>query len=112
VIQNTGLLEAGDALRGTAVRMGAPIPMVVTGRGYAKTAAAGVALDSPLTREVLIRPDVDSVALLTEPTLAAWGIPHTVCRSASSAAAAIRRTVRSAVEHDRPVALLVTGEMC
>src|SRR5512134_4019392 len=42
LIQNTGLLESGDALRGTALRMGAPIPIVVTGRGYTKMRAAGV----------------------------------------------------------------------
>jgi len=112
VIQNTGLLEAGDALRGTAVRMAAPIPMVVTGRGYAKTAAAGVSLDDPLTREVLIRPDVDSVALLTQPTLEAWGIPHAVCRSRAEAAEAIQGTVRAAEEQERPVALLLIGGMC
>jgi sulfopyruvate decarboxylase TPP-binding subunit len=112
VIQNTGLLEAGDALRGTAVRMGAPIPMVITGRGFAKTAAAGVGLDDPLTREVLIRPDVDSVALLTKPTLEAWGIPYSVSRSEADTAEAMRRTVRSAGEQERPVALLIIGGMC
>ena len=48
VIQNTGLLESGDALRGTAVRMGAPIPFVVTGRGYAKMEAAGLVPGGPL----------------------------------------------------------------
>ena len=41
VVQNTGLLESGDAIRGTAMRMGAGIPIVVTGRGYAKMRAAG-----------------------------------------------------------------------
>jgi sulfopyruvate decarboxylase TPP-binding subunit len=112
VIQNTGLLEAGDALRGTAVRMGAPIPVIVTGRGYAKTAAAGVGLDHPLTRDVLIRPDVDSVALLTQPTLEAWGIPHRVCHSRAEASESIRNTVRAAQDQERPVALLLIGEMC
>ncbi len=36
LIQNTGLLEAGDGLRGTASRMGAPILLLITCRGYAK----------------------------------------------------------------------------
>ena len=76
VIQHTGLLEAGDGIRGTAQRMGAPIPFVVTGRGYAKMERAGVRRDDPRTRELLTRADVDSTALLTEPTLDAWGIPY------------------------------------
>ncbi len=38
VVQNTGLMESGDALRGTAVRMGAPLAFVVTARGYARAA--------------------------------------------------------------------------
>ena len=41
VIQNTGLLESGDSLRGTATRMGAPIPILITGRGYSKMKEAG-----------------------------------------------------------------------
>ena len=39
VIQNTGLLESGDAIRGVAVRMGVPLVCVVTYRGMAKMAA-------------------------------------------------------------------------
>jgi len=69
VIQNTGLLEAGDGLRGTAVRMAAPIPLLVTGRGYGKMERAGFAPSDERTIESLTRPDVDSTALLTEPTL-------------------------------------------
>ena len=42
VIQNTGFLESGDSLRGTAQRMAAPIPVLITGRGYGKMRAAGV----------------------------------------------------------------------
>ncbi len=41
LIQNTGLLEAGDGLRGTASRMGAPILLLITCRGYAKARGAG-----------------------------------------------------------------------
>jgi sulfopyruvate decarboxylase TPP-binding subunit len=41
VIQNTGLLEAGDALRGTASRMGVPLVMLIGYRGFAKMSVAG-----------------------------------------------------------------------
>lgn len=79
VVQNTGFIESGDALRGTAVRMGVPLPFVVTGRGYAKMEAAGLGPDTPRTPELLTRANVDSVALVTEPTLHAWGIPYVRC---------------------------------
>lgn len=79
LIQNTGLLESGDALRGTAMRMRIPLVCLVTYRGYAGLAAlsteertlATTAIDG----RVLGRPDLDSTAVLTEPTLAAWGVP-------------------------------------
>lgn len=106
-IQNTGLLEAGDALRGTAVRMGAPLPMVVTGRGYAKMAAAGLGPNAPRTRALLVRPDVDSVALFTEPTLDAWGIPFDTCGDTDDPAAGVRRLVDRARSEERPTALLL-----
>jgi len=75
LVQNTGLLESGDSVRGTVVRMRIPIVSVVTYRGYAKMmktlGAAPATVDVPL----LSRTDLDSVALMTEPTLAAWGLP-------------------------------------
>lgn len=41
VIQNTGLLESGDALRGTAVRMGVPLLCLIGYRGRASMDRAG-----------------------------------------------------------------------
>ncbi len=111
LIQNTGLLESGDALRGTATRMGVPLPIVVTARGWAKMTAAGVGPEAPRSRELLVRPDVDSVALLTPATLAAWGVPFQVNESASDLAEAVTATVVRARTEERPVALLVTGSM-
>lgn len=111
LIQNTGLLESGDALRGTATRMGAPLPVLVTARGWWKMVAAGLGPDTPLTRDLLVRPDVDSVALLTLPTLAAWGVPCGVCNRARDLPEAVTATVRRARSEERPVALLVTGTM-
>lgn len=74
LIQNTGLLESGDALRGTAMRMRVPLVCIITYRGHA---TLGERPDPPsIDGEVLSRPQVDSVAVLTEPTLRAWGVPY------------------------------------
>lgn len=111
VIQNTGLLESGDSLRGTAQRMAAPIPILVTGRGYAKMRAAGVTPQDPRTVELLSRPDVDSTALLTEPTLEAWGVPFTRCEGEADPAMELRRTIEAARDQERPVALVVARKL-
>jgi hypothetical protein len=76
LIQNTGLLESGDSLRGTLVRMRIPVVCLVTYRGYAKLRGwKRHLIPGP---EVLSRPDLDSVAVMTEPTLRLGG-----CRSIS-----------------------------
>lgn len=62
MIQNTGLLEAGDAFRGTSWRMQIPQVILLSYRGYAT-------LSSESGRK-------DSVAEFTEPTLNAWNIPY------------------------------------
>lgn len=61
VIQNTGLMEAGDALRGCGLGPRVPLRLVVGWRGYAGATAGRVPIDSAYT--------------YTEPLLAAWGIP-------------------------------------
>lgn len=109
VIQSTGLLESGDALRGTAVRMGAPLPLLVTGRGYRTLAGSGHAPGDPLTPDLLRRPEVDSAALLAEPTLAAWGVPCRVCTEPAEVAAALAAALAEARAAEHPHALLVTG---
>jgi len=111
VVQNTGFLESGDALRGTAVRMGAPVPFVVTGRGYAKMEAAGLGPETPRTPALLTRADLDSVAFMTEPTLHAWGIPYESCRPGGDPGAAMARLVVEARSGDHPRALLLTAEL-
>lgn len=107
VVQNTGLLESGDALRGTATRMGAPIPILVTGRGYATLEQAGLPVAMKLQPEILMRPDIDSAALFTEPTLAAWGVPVSTAGSEADAEL-VRSTIARAREEQRPVALVLT----
>jgi sulfopyruvate decarboxylase TPP-binding subunit len=61
VIQNTGLMEAGDALRGCGLGCEIPLRLMVGWRGYAGALAG--------------RPPIDSAYTYTEPLLAAWGIP-------------------------------------
>jgi len=111
VIQNTGFLESGDSLRGTAQRMAAPIPVLITGRGYGKMAAAGLTPDDEKTPELLTRADVDTTALFTEPTLAAWGIPFARCAGEDDPAEALLETIEEAREQDRPVALVVARKL-
>ena len=108
LIQNTGLLESGDSLRGTLVRMRIPVVCLVTYRGYAKLALLGAPPDpSP---EVLSRPDLDSVAVMTEPTLRAWGLPFDVLHTDEDTAK-ISTAFAEAQKLSAPVAVLVTQDM-
>lgn len=107
VVQNTGLLESGDALRGTALRMAAPIPIVVTGRGWEKMTRAGIGRSDDRTPALLTRPEVDSVALLTAPTLEAWGVPYELCTEDEDVVEAIEALVEQARETEQPTALVV-----
>ena len=66
-----------------------------------------MAPDSARTPELLTRPDVDSTALLTEPTLDAWGIPWSRCEGDADPADAIRRTIEAARANAWPTALIL-----
>ena len=107
IIQNTGLLESGDGLRGTASRMGVPLLMLVTCRGYAGARALGrEPSEIEVTRETLVGPDLDSVAPMTEPTLRAWGVP--ILRlSDSEDLSPLREGWARAHAEERPVAVLL-----
>ncbi len=107
VIQNTGLLESGDSLRGTAVRMGVPLLCLITYRGYGKMTAAGLGPRSDaLERSALVRPDVDSTALLTEPTLRTWEVPTAFVDSREDLPTVIKMWERARLD-SRPVAVLL-----
>jgi len=110
VIQNTGLLEAGDGLRGTAVRMGVPLVCVIGYRGYPRMTRTVDGPQPPFDAPTLQRADLDSVALLTEPTLRAWGIPYRVCAPDQIADKLVPAWERAHHEN-RPVALLLTGSL-
>ena len=106
-IQNTGLLESGDALRGTSVRMGIPLLCLIGYRGYASMKHHGIdPFKRPDSADTLRRPDVDSTALLTEPTLEAWGIPYAVLEPGQEREIVVAAWNR-AIDEDRPVALLL-----
>lgn len=109
-VQNTGLLESGDSLRGTAYRMGVPLLILVGIRGYAKMTshyrdieAARAAGRAPQTMK---RADIDSVALTTEPTLEAWAVPYTTYRSEADGEDVARLWTR-AQDAGHPVAVLL-----
>lgn len=62
IIQNTGFLESGDAIRGTVINMKIPVLVFIGYRGYHNRDQNGNW--------------VDSVATFTEPTLNAWNLPY------------------------------------
>ena len=105
LIQNTGLLESGDALRGTAMRMRVPLVCLVTFRGYASLPPAG---GGAIGGELLSRPEVDSVAVLTLPTLQAWGVPLDFVHEDGDAAK-LGAAFAQAALLEQPVAVLIPG---
>jgi sulfopyruvate decarboxylase subunit alpha len=110
LIQNTGLLEAGDALRGTAMRMRVPLVCLVTVRGHARLAARGLPpLAESVDAELLSQPDLDSVAVLTEPTLRAWGLPWEVLATDEDVPR-LATAFRRGQEGEQPVAVLITSD--
>lgn len=62
ILQNTGLMEAGDALRGCGIGPRIPLFLLVGWRGYPGAMEGRLPMDSAYP--------------YTEPILDAWGIPH------------------------------------
>lgn len=113
LIQNTGLMEAGDGLRGTVARMGLPVVLLVTCRGYPKARKAGMdprdsshSFATGIDRDVLVRSDLDSVAHMTEGTLQAWGIPFSYLDDPGDLGP-LSASFSRAQKEGRPVALLL-----
>lgn len=62
ILQNTGMMEAGDSIRGCGLGPKIPLRMLVGWRGYPGAMAGRLPIDSAFT--------------YTEPILRAWGIPY------------------------------------
>lgn len=105
-IQNCGLLESGDSLRGTAMRMRVPLVCFISYRGFEKMIAHEIEPTFDWHPDFLTRAEIDSAALLLEPTLRAWGVPF--YRYGSDAdAALVEEAWHRAEREERPVAVLV-----
>ncbi len=110
LIQNTGFLETGDAVRGTGTRMRVPLLCLITYRGYAKWAASGLqATPETLNADLLSDMTYDSTAVLVEPTLKAWGIPYDFLHDDADVPK-ISQAFRKAQELEQPVAVLITRD--
>lgn len=110
VVQNTGLLESGDGYRGTALRMRVPLLCLITFRGYTHLDRVPEETARSPGADDLSRPDIDSVALMTEPTLKAWGLPYVFLHDDEDVPV-IGSAYRRATSESRPVAVLVTRNM-
>lgn len=108
LIQNTGLLESGDSVRGTVVRMRIPLLCLVTFRGYAKLTERERDPKRPFSPEQLSRPELDSAALITIPTLKAWSIPYHLLRCDEDLVH-IRTAMEQARQNSFPVTLLLAA---
>ncbi len=109
LIQNTGLLESGDSLR-ALIRTRLPIVCLITYRGYAKMAKLGTAVPDFPDAVILSRADLDSVALMTEPTLKAWGLPFDFLHTDEDMPR-LSAAFENAQKTSSPVAVLVTQDL-
>lgn len=91
LIQNTGLMEAGDALRGCGLGPRIPLRLLVGWRGYAGARAG--------------RLPIDSAYPFTEPLLRAWRIPF-LSMMTDDDLGAVARMDRMAEESSYPAAVL------
>ena len=92
-IQNTGLYESGDSIRGLWIDLKLPILSLIGYRGYE---GGG--------------PSADSAATFLEPILDAWGIPYEVITTDAEVEEVVPRMYRRAQELPGPVAVLIGGE--
>ena len=94
IIQNTGFLESGDAIRGTVVNMRVPVVVFIGYRGYHNRGAEGQW--------------IDSVATFLEPTLKAWGLPYEMLETDADVPC-VARAFAQAAASSLPAAVLLTG---
>ena len=89
VLQNTGVMEAGDSIRGCGLGPKIPLRMLVGWRGYPGAMAGRMPIDSAFT--------------YTEPILRAWGIPYRLLMEEGDLGA-LAEIDRIAEETSRPAA--------
>ena len=94
IIQNTGLLESGDAIRGTVVNMRIPVVVFIGYRGYNNRDTDGQW--------------VDSVATFLEPTLKAWNLPYEMLKTDADMPC-IARAFEKTAATSLPAAVLLIG---
>ena len=92
MIQNTGLFESGDSVRGMAVDGNLPVVMMIGYRGW--------------TRRGVTK---DSAATITEPTLNAWRINYYLVEHDGDVNR-ISSAFREAEERQQPVGVLIGAE--
>lgn len=92
LIQNTGLFESGDSVRGLALDINFPLVMLIGYRGWTRHGATP-----------------DSAARYTEPTLHAWGINHYLVETDADVDR-ISAAFEEAEMTQRPVACLMGTE--
>jgi sulfopyruvate decarboxylase TPP-binding subunit len=93
VIQNTGLMEAGDALRGCGLGPSVPLRLMVGWRGHAGVMAGRMPIDSAYT--------------YTEPLLRAWDVPYEIVDDDDDLGA-VHRMDAIAERTSQPAAVLCT----
>ena len=92
IIQNTGLFESGDSIRGLALDIGIPLVVMVGYRGWTRHGVTG-----------------DSSARFTEPILHAWGINYYLVEGDEDAER-ISTAFEEAQRTERPVSCLMGAE--
>jgi len=92
LIQNTGMFESGDSIRGIAIDVGLPIVMVVGYRGYDRHG------DTP-----------DTAAYFTEPYLHMWGIKFYLVENDADGSR-ISTAFEMARQTNKPVGVLIGDE--
>src|SRR5579859_7150768 len=92
LIQSTGFFESGDSIRGIALWLRMPLPILVGYRGWQPEG----------------RPQ-DSAALFLEPILDAWRIPYQLLRDDRDLDR-LDQAIDFARAESRPVAVLIAGE--
>ena len=92
IIQNTGLFESGDSVRGLALDIEIPLVMMVGYRGWTRHGVTA-----------------DSAARFTEPILHAWGIDYYLVESDADSDR-ISAAFAEAERRERPVVCLMGAE--